>query len=298
LWLKAGDGPLFLPLFSEDCGVLPKWDCRNSGVGRLIGDCQRRELTKPPGVYRDVFEQSLLIHHDNKRSWNFLASLTAELLVVSLALLIPLLYRDHLPEFHWRDITVGPAPLPPPPVARAVANNRPSTSTTPAFAPRPLFHLDAGMTQHPVALGGELTTEAPPSLGIGPGGGGATNNLGTYIPNYVAGPPPPNHAPPVQKAPSAPVPMGGDVQMAKLLRKVIPEYPQIAKSARISGVVRLIGTIGKDGTIQNLQVVSGHPMLARAALDAVRQWIYKPTLLNGNAVEVIAPIEVTFTLAQ
>ena len=73
----------------------------------------------PLGVYRDVFEQSLLINHDNKRPWNFLASLSAELLVVSLALLIPLLYRDHLPEFHWRDITVGPAPLPPPPVAPA-----------------------------------------------------------------------------------------------------------------------------------------------------------------------------------
>jgi periplasmic protein TonB len=244
-----------------------------------------------------VFEQSLLINHDNKRPWNFLVSLSAELLIVSLALLIPLLYRDHLPEFHWRDITVGPAPLPPPPVAPAVANNRPSTGTTPTFAPRPVFHWNAGMAQHPVASGVELTTEAPPSLGIGPGVGGATNNIGTYMPNYVAGPPPTRPPSTVQTPPAAPVVMGGDVQMAKLVRKVIPEYPQIAKSARISGVVRLIGTIGKDGTIQNLQVVSGHPMLARAALDAVRQWIYKPTLLNGNAVEVIAPIEVTFTLA-
>jgi len=241
-----------------------------------------------------VFEQSLLINHDHKRPWNFLASLSAELLVVSLALLIPLLYRDHLPEFHWRDVTVGPAPLPPPPVAPATTNNHPSANGTPSLAPRPLFHWGAGMARHSVALGVELTTEAPPSLGIGPGVGGATNNLGTYIPNYVAGPPPP----PVQKAPSAPIQVTSDLQMARLVRKVIPEYPQIAKSARISGVVRLIGTIGKDGTIQNLQVVSGHPMLTRAALDAVRQWIYKPTLLNGNAVEVIAPIEVTFTLSQ
>jgi protein TonB len=86
--------------------------------------------------------------------------------------------------------------------------------------------------------------------------------------------------------------------MAKLLRKVIPVYPPLARSARISGVVRLIGTIAKDGTIQNLQLVSGHPMLARAAMEAVQQWIYKPTLLNGSAVEVIAPIEVNFTLAR
>jgi len=84
--------------------------------------------------------------------------------------------------------------------------------------------------------------------------------------------------------------------MAMLVRKVIPTYPPIARAARISGVVRLIGTIGKDGSIQNLEIVSGHPMLARAALEAVRQWVYKPTLLNGVPVEVIAPIEVNFTL--
>ena len=86
--------------------------------------------------------------------------------------------------------------------------------------------------------------------------------------------------------------------MAKLLRKVMPVYPALARSARISGVVRLVGIIGKDGTIQNLQLVSGHPLLAHAALEAVQQWIYKPTLLNGTPVEVIAPIEVNFTLAQ
>jgi len=84
--------------------------------------------------------------------------------------------------------------------------------------------------------------------------------------------------------------------MAMLVRKVIPMYPPIARAARISGVVRLIGIIGKDGSIQNLEIVSGHPMLARAALEAVRQWVYKPTLLNGIPVEVTAPIEVNFTL--
>jgi protein TonB len=86
--------------------------------------------------------------------------------------------------------------------------------------------------------------------------------------------------------------------MAMLVRKVIPVYPPIARTARISGVVRLIGTIGKDGSIQNLEIVSGHPMLARAALEAVRQWVYKPTLLNGIPVEVVSPIEVNFTLGR
>ena len=118
--------------------------------------------------------------------------------------------------------------------------------------------------------------------------------IGNFIPNVVAlAPPPPK---PVEKNQPSPLSVGGDVQMAKVIRKVIPEYPPLARSARISGVVRLIGVIGKDGTIQNLQLVSGHPLLARAAIEAVHQWVYKPTLLNGNPVEVIAPIEVRFTL--
>jgi protein TonB len=88
------------------------------------------------------------------------------------------------------------------------------------------------------------------------------------------------------------------VQMAKLIRKVMPIYPSLARTVRVSGVVHLIGTIAKDGTIRNLQLISGHPLLARAAAEAVKQWIYKPTLLNGEPVEVIAPIEVNFTLSQ
>lgn len=111
----------------------------------------------------------------------------------------------------------------------------------------------------------------------------------------IARPPRP---PAVTDAPSGPLRVGGDVQMAKLLKKVIPEYPALAKTARVSGPVHLLGVIAKDGTIQNLQVISGHPLLARSALDAVKQWIYQPTLLNGEAVEVIAPIDVNFTLGQ
>jgi protein TonB len=114
----------------------------------------------------------------------------------------------------------------------------------------------------------------------------------------VATPPPTTPIAETRQPPSAPLKVSEGVQMAMLVRKVIPEYPPLARSARISGVVRLIGTIGKDGTIRDLQLVSGHPLLSRAALEAVRQWIYRPTLLNGNPVEVIAPIEVNFTLGQ
>jgi periplasmic protein TonB len=250
------------------------------------------------GVYRSVFEQSLLLNQDSKRSWNFLASLGAELLVVSLALLIPLLYREHLPAVHWKDIMVRPAPLPEPlplPVVRATG---PTSPTQAPSQPRPFrLVLDQAATGHQQVAPVDFTVDAPPGIATG-ALAGETNMLGRYIPNVVALLPPP--PPPVEthKPPAAPLAVGGDVQMAKLLKKVIPEYPAMAKAARISGIVRLIGIIGKDGAIRNLQLVSGHPMLARAALEAVQQWVYKPTLLNGNPVEVIAPIEVNFTLGQ
>ena len=83
-----------------------------------------------------------------------------------------------------------------------------------------------------------------------------------------------------------------------LIRKVLPVYPALAKQMRLSGEVRLQGIIGRDGTIQKLEVISGHPLLVGAAIDAVKQWVYRPTTLNGEAVEVIAPIQVRFVLGS
>jgi protein TonB len=92
--------------------------------------------------------------------------------------------------------------------------------------------------------------------------------------------------------------VGGNVQQAKLIRQPKPIYPPLAKQARISGVVHLNAIIGKDGTIQNLTVAGGHPLLVPAAMEAVKQWVYAPTLLNGEPVEVVTQIDVNFTLSQ
>jgi protein TonB len=254
------------------------------------------ELTGAPGVYNDVFEQSLLLNQDTKRPWNFLASLSAELAVVGLALLIPLLYRDHLPAVHWKDITVGPAPLKPPIPQPATHASGPTSTMLSTAAPR-RWNPSENFRSEP-ASPVDFSADAPPALGPGIGGGGATSNLGTFLPNFVAGLPPPKPPAVLAPQPARPLAVGGDVLMAKLVRKVIPPYPPLARAARISGVVHLMGIIGKDGTIRNLQLISGHPMLARAAIEAVQQWLYKPTLLNGNPVEVIAPIDVSFTLGQ
>lgn len=124
----------------------------------------------------------------------------------------------------------------------------------------------------------------------------STGPIGVHV---IDVPPPPQpHPAPAVKTPEKPRLVGGDVQAAKLLKKVMPVYPALAKQARISGTVHLMGVVAKDGTIQQLRVVDGHPLLVGAALEAVRQWVYKPTTLNGEPVEVIAPIDVIFTLSN
>ena len=110
----------------------------------------------------------------------------------------------------------------------------------------------------------------------------------------VAPPPPP---PPEPQTPQR-IRVGGQVEGAKLIFGPKPEYPPLAKMARISGEVRLDALISKDGTIQNLKVISGHPLLVSAAMAAVQRWRYQPTLLNGEAVEVATEIDVNFTLAE
>ena len=88
------------------------------------------------------------------------------------------------------------------------------------------------------------------------------------------------------------------MQAARLVNRVQPLYPPLARQTRISGTVKLHAIIGKNGAVEQLQVVSGHPLLVQSALDAVRQWRYQPTLLNGDPVEVDTEIDVVFSLAQ
>ena len=101
-------------------------------------------------------------------------------------------------------------------------------------------------------------------------------------------------------APAPPTPqrirIGSNVQQANLVHKVDPVYPPLAKQARIQGTVRFTVIIDRSGTIQNIQLLSGHPLLVEAARDAVQQWSYKPTLLNGQPVEVLTTVDVNFTL--
>jgi protein TonB len=126
----------------------------------------------------------------------------------------------------------------------------------------------------------------------GVAGGSMGGVLGGVIGGMGGAPPPPK---PHQ---SGPLRVGGNVQAARIVNRVQPVYPPLARQTRISGTVRLHAIIGKDGAIKELEVLNGHPLLQQAALDAVRQWRYQPTLLNGEAVDVDTTIDVIFSLNQ
>ena len=126
-------------------------------------------------------------------------------------------------------------------------------------------------------------------------GGAAVSSPAVRLPDAGAAPPPSRQTSPGS---TQPIRVGGTVQNANLIRRVTPVYPEMALRARVQGTVRFSAVIGKGGAIQDLQLISGPSLLVQSAVDAVKQWVYRPTLLNGEPVEVITQIEVNFTLTK
>ncbi len=247
-----------------------------------------------------MFEQSLILDHPaTKKTGALAASFTAQTLVVGILIAIPLIFSDRLPDVHpFISLSMPLQPQPPEPpranAARSASSSRANSASTKVFVvPRHIADLSqiptVGIVEAPLEFSGGTSSIGDP-IGIV----GTIPSLGNIFREPAPKPKPTASAQTAAK----PLPIGGNVLAARLLKKVIPIYPPLARQARVSGTVQLIGVIAKDGTIQQLQVASGHPLLVKAALDAVRQWIYRPTLLNGQAVEVIAPIDVIFTLGQ
>jgi protein TonB len=149
-------------------------------------------------------------------------------------------------------------------------------------------------------------SDMPPTIvGLLPTGGRGPGTImsGLFDPNGGILPPvaptevvPPSLPPPPKIENTRPVAIGGNVQAAKLIHQVKPAYPRMAQLTRVQGVVVMEAIIARDGSVKSLRVVSGHPLLNQAAVDAVQQWLYSPTMLNGEPVEVSTAITVTFTL--
>src|SRR5262245_38146602 len=179
---------------------------------------------------------------------------------------------------------VGPPPPPPPPPPPAAAVK---------VQPVPVSNPNAA----PVEAPKEIVPEAPtvPSVGEGVAGGVEGGIPGGTIGGVVGGlpeaPPPPPPPPP-----QAPVRVGGAIKQPTKTKHVPPVYPPIAQSARVSGVVIIEATIGADGKVKDAKVLKSIPLLDQAALDAVKQWVFTPTLLNNVPVPVIMTVTVNFTL--
>ncbi|MGD0015442.1 MAG: energy transducer TonB [Bryobacteraceae bacterium] len=148
---------------------------------------------------------------------------------------------------------------------------------------------------------GDTVVEVTGGVPGGVPGGAPGGVIGGVLGGVPTEPPPPPPPPPARQETRSEIRrirVGGNVQRARFYQGTDPEYPPLARQARIQGVVRFTAIIGTDGTIQNLQLISGHPLLVPAAQEAVRTWKYRSTFLNGEAVEVITQIDVPFRLGQ
>ncbi len=244
-----------------------------------------------------MFEDSLIESGGRlktKRGRTSVVAFAIEFMIIGVMVLIPLIFTEALPKQQLMTFLVAPPPPPPPP--------------PPAAAPVKIVKV----IQTDI-VNGELRTptkipqkvqmikedEAPPpvmaSTGVvggvpgGVPGGSMTGVLGGIVNSTTVAVP--------KIATPQRVRVSSGVQSGLLVRRVNPSYPPLARQARIQGVVLLQAQISKDGNIENLQLISGHPMLAPAAIEAVKQWKYKPYLLNGEPVEVETQVQVNFTLA-
>jgi periplasmic protein TonB len=252
-----------------------------------------------------MFETAILSYGPpSKRVWTTFAGVTGQALLVTCAVLAPMISPQVLPRAAWiATISAPGAPPPPGPVVQ------PRTAVS--GASQIFRHLLLMPTRIPPKAMTILDEDEPVMAGSSGVTGGVQNGdsagvFGGLLKSImgdntrvlpVVKPPEPvvNTTPkPVVAKPSR-ISM---IQMARPIYRVEPVYPALARQMRISGVVELQGVIGTDGRIHELKVLSGHPILIKAAVDAVNQWIYAPTILNGQAVEVAAPITVNFKLGQ
>jgi periplasmic protein TonB len=282
---------------------------------------ERRTRPRIAGSRR--FFQDLIVSKKVKRGRvkAILLPIAAALHVIALAavILVPLLASEDLPSvttaggiraFFVEPAAAPPPPPPPPapPKAAAVTAPKPKVEAPkPVVEPKFVAPVETP-TEVPVAEATGTEGAALPDTGVSGGveggvaggveggvqggveGGTVGGELGGQVGGVVGGaveaPPPP----------SEPVRVGGNIKEPKKLRNIPPVYPDVAKQARVQGVVVLEATIDTSGRVDNVRVLRGIPLLNEAAVDAVKKWVYSPTMLNGTPVPVIMTVTVNFTL--
>ncbi len=236
-------------------------------------------------MFDDLVESNVVAKKTNK-SWTILISTAFQVLCVVVLILIPLIYTEALPRAMMATLLIAPPPPPPPPPPPAVVEVK---------VIRPVARLlTQGRLMQPRAIPKNVTVfreaELPPE--VAPTGGvfgGVDSLLGGLGEGSTGAAPPP----PVRVTRTR---VGGQVQEARIIARPNPIYPPLARQARIQGRVVLHAIIDKEGRVVQLEQVSGHPLLTQAAMAAVQNWRYQPTVLNGEPVEVDTTIDVNFVL--
>lgn len=228
---------------------------------------------------------------DKRKRWALVVSAGAQAGCLLVLILIPLIYTQALPKAMLKTVLVSIPGFAPQPAARAA----PVRS-----APRSVRLLNHNVPIAPtwIPAHAQVFEDAPLPPEAPAAGGPLSTGPGVDLLSMA-----PVEADRVSRpatTPSVPqrVPVTSTIEAAKLIWRVQPIYPPIAIQARIQGNVVLHAIISKGGGVSELQVLSGHPLLVNAALEAVRQWRYSPTLLSGQPVEVETTITVTFVLGQ
>ena len=233
-----------------------------------------------------------------KGALDFLISVTFHSVLLAAAILLPLYFTDAI-DMHRLETTYLVAPLPPPPPppagnVRAIRRPKALLKSSKLYAPRVIPKHILDVRDLPSAP--QITSGVPGGVRGGiPGGqlggviGGILGEIGHVTP-----------APPIPKPPlhRGPYRVGGKVRPPQLIRQVEPIYPVIAKQVRVHGDVVIDCVIDKSGDVNEMKVVSGNPLFVTAAFDAVKQWKYEPTLLNGEPVAVEMQVTVHFTFAS
>src|SRR5215468_6256920 len=238
-----------------------------------------------------MFEDSLIESGGKlktKRGWTSIVSFLIQFMIIGVMVLIPLIFTEALPK----TVTLGFLVAPPPAAAPVKIVKQIQTDIvngqlrTPTKIPQKVQIIKEDEAPPPVMATTGVVGGVPGGV---PGGsmGGVLGSIASA--GSVAALP--------KVATPQRVRVSSGVQSGLLVRKVQPTYPPLARQARIQGTVVLQAQISKSGDIENLQLVSGHPMLAPAAIEAVKQWKYKPYLLNGEPVEVETTVQVNFSLA-
>jgi protein TonB len=247
-------------------------------------------------MFEDSMIESQKVLQTSHRGQATILSFALQVVVIGALVLIPLFATHAIPtpELTTQLVAPPPPPPPPPPAASqsrptpvehsaAVQPLKPNEIRTPSKIPQKIEMAKAEPAAAPPSIGG-VVGGVPGGVSGGQLGGVLGGVLGAAPSNVPA------------MAASKRVKVSQGVAQGLLVHRVVPQYPPIARQAHVQGAVVLQALISKNGMIENVQVLSGPPQLASAAVQAVKQWRYKPYYLNGQPVEVQTMINVNFNL--